>query len=112
MNVSQQEYETKYREYLERVNRRSSGQLELPRSQRRPRRQALRQQDDETDGEFEEEEIEEDQEDIVEDEDDSSQRVVETRHLYSFPNSGKEWGKVQKEVPIICGLWRMFMTFN
>ncbi|KAL9703864.1 hypothetical protein quinque_007382 [Culex quinquefasciatus] len=73
MNVSQQEYETKYREYLERVNRRSSGQLELPRSQRRPRRQALRQQDDETDGEFEEEEIEEDQEDIVEDEDDSSQ---------------------------------------
>ncbi|XP_058830400.1 uncharacterized protein LOC131689369 [Topomyia yanbarensis] len=61
MNVSQQEFETKYREYLERVNRRSNLQRLL-------QQQGL----DETDGG--EGELEEG-------------HLVETRHLYSFPNS-------------------------
>ncbi|XP_055534123.1 uncharacterized protein LOC129723745 [Wyeomyia smithii] len=63
MNISQQEYETKYREYLERVNRRSSQQRLLQLGQ------------DETD-------------DL--DEDEHEHPLVETRHLYSFPNSGHQ----------------------
>ncbi|XP_053688072.1 uncharacterized protein LOC128737459 [Sabethes cyaneus] len=62
MNISQQEYETKYREYLERVNRRSN------------QRRLLLQGQDETD-------------DLDEDDEDEHP-LVETRHLYSFPNSG------------------------
>ncbi|XP_055598610.1 uncharacterized protein LOC129748136 [Uranotaenia lowii] len=72
MNISQQEYETKYREYLERVNRRNANR-ELNRRIRR-------------DVEFEpEQETESMADDDTPDEEDS---WVEQRHLYSFPNSG------------------------
>ncbi|XP_062560718.1 uncharacterized protein LOC134225007 [Armigeres subalbatus] len=60
MNVSQQEYETKYREYLERVNRRSS------------LRRLLNHENIETD-EY--------------DYEDSEAGLSEQRFLYSFPNS-------------------------
>ncbi|XP_055625064.1 bone morphogenetic protein 5 [Toxorhynchites rutilus septentrionalis] len=61
MNVSQQEYETKYREYLERVNRRNS----LQRLQRQL-------DHDETD-------------DYV-----GADSLLESRHLFSFPDSGHQ----------------------
>lgn len=63
MNVSQHEYETKYREYLERVNRRSSLQRLLSQQQL---------------------------EDLETDDDYDEAGLLEQRFLYSFPNSGEK----------------------
>lgn len=68
MNVSQQEYETKYREYLERVNRRNSLRRLLNHQQQRQPEHF------ETDG----------YDDFADE-----AGLAEQRFLYSFPNSGE-----------------------